>query len=72
MSLMLSHQENIRAAREQAEAELEAPDTFKVAPMGLIGNQQLGALLDKALAPQGAIQDMAWNWAYSSMTRSFR
>ncbi|MFA9396329.1 MAG: phage terminase small subunit [Halodesulfovibrio sp.] len=52
MSLMLSYQQKMRMARERAEAgqpEPEKPDTLKVAPSGLIGNQQLGALLDKAL-----------------------
>lgn len=52
MSLMLSYQQKMRAARERAEAgqpEPEKPDTLKVVPSGLIGNQQLGALLDKAL-----------------------
>ena len=52
MSLMLSYQQKVRAQKERAAAgqpEPTKPDELKVAPAGLIGNQQLGALLDKAL-----------------------
>ncbi|WP_034603577.1 phage terminase small subunit, partial [Halodesulfovibrio aestuarii] len=52
MSLMLSHQQKMRAARERAESgqpEPEKPDMLKTAPTGLVGTQQLLALLVKAL-----------------------
>ncbi|MEZ6853138.1 phage terminase small subunit [Halodesulfovibrio aestuarii] len=52
MSLMLSHQQRMREQKKRVEAgqpEPEKPDMLKTAPTGLVGTQQLLALLDKAL-----------------------